>query len=121
MREKIERIAKGIFDENVPRIELPKKPISWEMDAEESFTGHLKVRSENGVRIRGYVICTDTNMKISQPQFYGKNVMIEFTYVSKNTVAGDKKRGKLMLITNGGEFLVPFEVQIRKDVAEEGE
>ena len=60
MREKIERIAKGVFDENLPKIELPKKPIFWEMDAEDSFTGYLTFRSENGVRIRGYVICTDT-------------------------------------------------------------
>ena len=120
MREKIDRIAKGVFDENLPKIEMPKKPISWEMDSEDSFTGYLSFRSENGVRIRGYVICTDTNLKISHPQFYAKNVKIEFTYISKNTAAGDKKRGKLILITNGGEFLVPFEVRIRKNVVEEG-
>ena len=120
MKEKIERIARGEFDENLPKIQLPKKPISWEMEPESTFTGHLTFRSENGVRIRGYVICTDTNLKISHPQFYTKNVKIEFSYHSKNTANGDKKRGKLLLITNAGEFLVPFEVQIRKNVVEEG-
>ena len=34
---------------------------------------------------------------------------------------GDKKRGKLILITNAGEYLVPFEVLIQKKAAEEGE
>ena len=120
MKEKIERFARGEFDEQLPKLELPKEPICWEMEPEKQFTGYLCFRSENSVRIRGYVICSDGNMKISHPQFYGKNVKIEFTYSSKNTVDGDKKRGKMILITNAGEFLVPFEVQIRKNVAEEG-
>lgn len=121
MKEKMERFARGEFDEHLPKIELPKGPISWEMEPESSFTGYLRFRSENGLRIRGYVLCSDGNLKINTPQFFGKNVKIEFTYSSRNAVDGDKKRGKLILITNAGEFLVPFEVKIRKNVPEEGE
>ncbi len=120
MKEKMERFARGEFDECLPKIELPKEPLCWEMEPEKVFTGYLLFRSENGVRIRGYVLCSDGNLKISTPQFYAKNVKIEFTYSSKNAVDGDKKRGKLILITNAGEFLVPFEVQIRKKSEEEG-
>lgn len=121
MKEKMERFAKGEFDEYLPKIELPKEPVSWVMEPEASFSGNLRFRSENGLRIRGYVLCSDGNLKIHTPQFFGKNVKIEFSYSSRHTVDGDKKRGKLILITNAGEFLVPFEVQIRKNVPEEGE
>lgn len=121
MKEKMEQFARGEFDESLPKVELPKEPLFWEMEPESRFTGYLKIRSENGLRIRGYVLCSDGNLKISTPQFYGKNVKIEFTYSSKNAWDGDKKRGKLILITNAGEFLVPFEVQIHKKQAEEGE
>lgn len=120
MKEKMERFARGEFDERLPKIELPEEPLCWEMEPEKVFTGYLVFRSENGIRIRGYVLSSDGNMKITTPQFYAKNVKIEFTYSSKNAVHGDKKRGKLILITNAGEFLVPFEVQIRKDLEEEG-
>ena len=121
MKEKMERFARGEFDDCLPKIELPKKPLFWEMEPEAKFTGYLRFRSENGLRIRGYVLCSDGNMKIATPQFFGKNVKIEFTYSSKNAVDGDKKRGKLILITNAGEFLVPFEVRIRKNTVKEGE
>lgn len=121
MKEKMERFARGEFDENLPKIELPKGPVSWEMEPEAAFTGYLRFHSENGIRIRGYVLCTDGNMKIMNPQFFGKNIKIEFTYSRRNTEDRDKKRGKLILITNAGEFLVPFVVQIRKKSAEEGE
>lgn len=121
MKEKMERFARGEFDDNLPKVELPKEPLFWEMEPESCFTGYLKMRSENGLRIRGYVLCSDGNMKISTPRFYGKNLKIEFTYNSKNTCEGDKKRGKLILITNAGEFLVPFEVRICKKRGEEGE
>lgn len=121
MKEKMERFAKGEFDECLPKVELPKEPLFWEMEPESRFTGYLKIRSENGVRIRGYVLCSDGNFKISTPQFYGKSIKIEFTYSSRHALDGDVKRGKLILITNGGEFLVPFEVKIRKNQAEEGE
>ena len=121
MKEKMERFARGEFDECLPKIELPKEPVSWVMEPDASFLGCLRFRSENGIRIRGYVLCSDGNLKIHTPQFFGKNVKIEFTYNSRHTTDGDKKRGKLILITNAGEFLVPFEVQIRKNVSEEGE
>lgn len=114
MKEKMERFARGEFDEVLPKVEIPKEPLRWEMEPEKVFSGTLRFRSENGVRIRGYVLSSDGSMKIAVPQFFGKNVKIEFTYSSKNTVDGDKRRGKLILITNAGEFLVPFEVQIRK-------
>lgn len=120
MREKIERFARGEFEEYLPKLELPKKAVSWEMEPESQFQGSFKFRSENGLRVRGYAICTDGNMKIKTPQFFGKNVKIEFVYSSKNVAEGDKKRGKLILITNAGEFLVPFEVQVRKAAVEEG-
>ena len=121
MKEKMERFARGEFYDCLPKVELPEKPLSWEMEPETDFIGYLRFRSENGLRIRGYVLCSDGNMKIGTQQFYGKNIKIEFTYSSKNAVDGDKKRGKLILITNAGEFLVPFEVLIRKNAAEEGE
>lgn len=121
MKEKIERFARGEFDDCLPKVEIPKEPLLWEMEPEKIFTGYLRFRSENGVRIRGYVLCSDGNMKIATPQFFGKSVKIEFTYSSKNTVDGDKRRGKLILITNAGEFTVPFEVRIRKNKVTEGE
>lgn len=121
MREKIERFARGEFDEQLPKIELPEKPLSWEMEPESQFTGYLKFRSENEIRVRGYVLSSDGNLKIGSPQFFGKSVKLEFTYSSRNLFDGDKKRGKLFLITNAGEFEVPFEVLIRKKKIEEGE
>lgn len=121
MKEKMERFARGEFDERLPKLKLPKTPLCWEMEPEGQFTGYLKFSSENGVRIRGYVLCTDGSLKINTPQFFGKNIKLQFTYSSRNAAAGDKKRGKLILITNAGEFLVPFEVQIRQNKEKEGE
>lgn len=119
MKEKMERFARGEFDEILPKVEIPREPLCWEMEPEKVFNGTLRFQSENGVRIRGYVLCTDGSMKIAAPQFFGKNIKIDFSYSSRNTVNGDKKRGKLILITNAGEFLVPFEVMIRKIMEEE--
>ena len=65
MKEKMERFARGEFDDCLPKVELPEKPLSWEMEPETSFSGYLRFRSENGLRIRGYVLCSDGNMKIS--------------------------------------------------------
>lgn len=121
MKEKMERFARGEFEERLPKLELPKTPVFWEMEPESRFTGYLCFASENDVRIRGYVLCSDGNLKISNPRFYAKKVKLEFTYHSKNMALGDKKHGKLILITNAGEFLVPFEVKIQKTVIEEGE
>ena len=120
MREKIERYARGEFDEQQPKLVLPSEPISWEMDSERKYQGCLRFHSENGARVRGYAVTTDGNMKLSPSQFYGKNIKMEFTYYSKNTMPGDRKRGKIILITNAGEFMLSYEVKIRKKDAQEG-
>ena len=121
MKEKMEKYARGEFDEQIPKLSVQKTPLSWEMEPEVHFRGELKIQSENGVRLRGYAITTDGNMKIKNAQFFGTNVKLEFDYYSKNAADGDRKRGKMILITNGGEFMVPFEVQIKKKRADEGE
>lgn len=121
MREKIERFARGEFDDRSPMIVLPEEPLRWEQEPEQQFTGYLRFRSENGICVRGYVLSSDGNLKIAVPQFYGKNLKLEFTYSSKHTSDGDKRYGKIFLITNAGEFQVPFEVSIRKKTAREGE
>ncbi len=121
MKEKMERFARGEFDDCLPKVEISKEPLVWEMEPEKQFTGYFHFRSENGVRIRGYAICSDGNMKIKTPQFFGTNIRLEFGYSSKNAMDGDKKRVKLILITNAGEYIVPFEVNIRKNKVEEGE
>ena len=120
MREKIERYARGEFDEQQPKPVLPKDPIIWEMDSESKHQGWFKIYSENGIRIRGYAITTDGNMKLTPTQFYGKNIKMDFTYYSKNTMPGDRKRGKIILITNAGEFMLSYEVKIRKNDTVEG-
>ena len=120
MKEKMERFARGKFEEEQPKLVLPKEPISWEMEAESRFHGCLKFHSENGIRVRGYAITTDANLKLNPHQFFGKNVKLDFTYHSKNTAPGDRKRGKIILITNAGEFLLSYEVRIQKNDSEEG-
>jgi hypothetical protein len=121
MREKIERYARGEFDEQIPQIVLPKENLVWEIDAESKFQGSVKFHSENGIRIRGYAITTDANMKLENDQFYGKGIKLGFQYHSKNIAPGDRKRGKIILITNAGEFLLSFEIRIRKDEAKGGD
>ncbi|MGN0335393.1 MAG: DUF5717 family protein [Lachnospiraceae bacterium] len=121
MKEKIERLARGEFENSKPKLVLPAKPVCWSMKANEQFTGNLKFGSENSVRVRGYLLSSDGNLKFQNQKFYGKDVKIEFVYSSKHLSPGDVKKGKIILITNAGEFTVPFEVRILGEDQTEGD
>ncbi len=121
MKEKIERFAKGEFDYRKPKLMLPAEPVRWKMEPDTEFSGCLKFGSENDVRIRGYAVCSDGNLKLKNPKFYGKDIRIDFIYSSSHLKAGDVKKGKWILITNAGEFFQPFEVEIVGQGRAEGE
>lgn len=121
MREKIEQFARGEVDHIKPEVLLPNQPVIWKVFQGQVLQTQLKFGTVQNERLKGYVLSSDGNLQIKNSRFFAKDVNLQITYDTRNLKAGDKKRGKLILITNGGEFQISFQVHILAKSLETGD
>lgn len=113
MRETVERILDGKFDYekgsldfSIPRIELSLCP-------GEVYTGSFFVLSIPGHLSEGKVYSNDIRMKLITDSFSGTKTEIGYTFSSIGLEAGEVCQGEIYVISNQGEYYLPYVVTIK--------
>ncbi len=114
MRKRIQDLSKGVFVYEGPDVVIDSEGLELVADEGENLTGQVKLTSKNGVPMRGIVYSTHGRMECKKLQFEGEAVEIPYEFYSKGLVEGDVHKGKFYFICNGGEYSLPFRVQISK-------
>lgn len=105
------RYDNGSLDFSCPRVELSVKAGS---EAEGSFT----VYGPQGVVTEGYVVSSDLRMRCITQSFSGSQDEIFYRVDAKQAEAGDEIKGAFHIVSNQGEYYLPFSVEIITDVIE---
>lgn len=116
MRDRINRIAKGINELETPEIKIIPESVSLciKADVEESFI--IELTSKNGFSIKGACFSDELRVRPEQSTFAGRHIHLA---VGVNTVGlceGDILTGGLEFITNAGEFTYEYSFEIEKNV-----
>ncbi len=108
MREKINRLSRGIVDreENGPAVdpESLEAPVS----SGEKIQGEITVTNPEGRYIKGLVYSSDTRVKVRNDSFGGIRNRIAFDIDSTHLSLGDTIEGSLDLVTDQGEAAIPY-------------
>ncbi len=108
MREKINRLSRGIIDrdENGPSVD----PSSLEAPVTSGghTSGEITVSNPDGRYIKGLVYSSDTRVKVKNDSFGGLRNRIAFDVDSTHLTLGDTVEGTLDVITDRGESSVPY-------------
>ena len=108
MRERINRLAKGIIDSEIPKI----KVTPWEIDDVVRSGGatrrELVVTSENNLHIKGLAYSSNFRVKLISGAFGGTYNHLVYEINSSYLEDGDVIKGSFYLVTNGGEREVPY-------------
>lgn len=120
MREIIERILDGKFDYekgsldfSIPRIELSLCP-------GEVFTGSFFVLAGSGYPTEGHLYSKDIRMKLITDTFSGTKTEIGYTFSAMGLEAGEVCRGEIYVISNQGEYYLPYVVSVKASNIESG-
>lgn len=108
MRERINRLAKGIPDTDVPRVSLNPVQIDAAVGPGEISRTDITVSSENGVYLKGLAYSDHSAVKVINSSFGGMKNRITLEADARYRESGEELGGTLSLVTNGGEFTVPF-------------
>ncbi len=108
MRERINRLAKGIIDSEIPKI----KVTPWEIDDVVRSGGatrrELVVTSENNLHIKGLAYSSNFRVRLISGAFGGTYNHLVYEINSSYLEDGDVIKGSFYLVTNGGEREVPY-------------
>ena len=112
MRQAAEEILNGKFNGGNGSLDFscPRVDISLHADTvtEDFFT----VYGPEGQMTEGYVVSTDLRMECMTQSFGGSQDEIHYRFDSHGMEAGEEVKGAFNVISNQGEFYLPFSVSI---------
>ncbi len=95
-----------------PEIELSNLYIHLSVEAGTSYDGSFHIYSRNGQELSGKVLSTNDKIVVERKELSGTECEIPFYFKGKKGIPGEEHYGDFLLITNGGEFNIPYCVTI---------
>lgn len=113
MRERINRLARGIIDSETPKLVLKPERLEAVVQAGEVIRGEIVVSSVNNLHIKGLAYSSHERVQVVNSAFGGLRNRIVYEVNSKFSEHGDIIEGSFYLITNGGEREIPYSLQVQ--------
>lgn len=110
LQRSIKELANGIFQYERPRIKLSVNQIYLKISAGSVGKGKVQIQEAGGNKIKGIIYSSSPRMICLITRFEGENVEIPYEYDAKGLVGGEVQKGKLYIVSNGGEYTIPYEV-----------
>ena len=108
MRERINRLARGIVDAELPKLFLSPVKVEETLGSDTIYKRELYLSSENNLSIKGLAYSTHSRVRIASRSFGGLRNHIVYEVDTSWCENGDVIRGTINMVTNGGELEVPF-------------
>lgn len=112
MKEKVEQYAKGEFNINRPQVIVSADHLQLNIEAGSLYHHSIEVHSANDRKMKGMIYDNRYLFKIEPHNFIGKSQTVELTFDARKWEKGEKLSGVIYLITDGGEFSIPYEIEI---------
>lgn len=112
MRERINRLAKGIIDGEAPIMLIQPSEFQDSVRAGEVVRKELYVASDNGIHIKGLIYSSNPRVGIISGAFGGLRNHISFEVNSTYLDYADVIEGAFSLVTNAGEREIPFSFRV---------
>ncbi len=113
MKEKISQLAKEKFEYEKPSIIFSKETLVLEVETGKSVTDTIHISNSGNRSMKGIIYSSDPRLSIKENTFVGQEADICFLYSAKNEPDHQtKKTGIITVVSNFGEYELPFEVKI---------
>lgn len=110
MRDKIERIAKGKFDNGRQTLLLSESRIALSVPVDAQSEGEFVISSGTGKSLKGIVYSSTSRMSVENPSFLAKAARIRYVYDSRGMYGSEVEDGFFTLVTDAGEYQLPYRI-----------
>ena len=112
MKQKIEQLARGIFEYQLPEILLSEERLQIAAVAGETYRGSFIVKNNKGSRMKGVLYSSSRLFVLSEDKFVGEEITVPFCFSAEYMEPGETVEGEISIITECGEAVLPFEVKV---------
>lgn len=113
MKEGISRLARGIVDTEVPRLALLQPNIEEVIAYGRIHQGDIRINSENRLAFRGLVYSSDRRVALKSGFFTGESALISYDVDARHLEEGESINGAFFLVSNGGEYTIPYRFTVQ--------
>jgi len=93
MRERINRLARGMIENGVPELLLKPEAVEAAVPAGQTIRGELTVNSGNNLHIKGLVYSSDERVQVLNNAFGGLRNRIQYEVNTRYCERGDEIKG----------------------------
>ena len=112
MKAIVEQYAKGQFKIDRPEVYISEKNFKINIEAGTMYEGQFTIESMNNFPIKGMVYDSRYMLRFEDHSFISRNFTVKYTFDATCLEAGQNFRGHINVITDGGEWRLPYDISI---------
>ncbi len=113
MKEKIEQLAKGKFEYQLPQLLLSEEKLVIRAEAGRIYRGCFCISNSKNRRMKGVIYSDSLLLELEKEQFVGEENEIPFVFHAEHGGDGERYEGKLRIVTDIGEAGLAYEAVVR--------
>lgn len=115
MQRKIEELAAGICSNQSSFLQFMPEKLEFEALEGTVYTGEFSIKSTDEIPIAGIIYSSSPRMECLEPEFQGTTMVQQFKFHSEGLGEGDSQTGNFHIISDQGEYFLPFSVTVSKN------
>lgn len=115
MLSSVDRILEGKFNTENHALSLSSPVLEFSVSAGRLYEGSFNIEGPLNVFTEGAVSTTGNRLSLKIDNFSGQNNEIPYSFDASGLAEGDVIRGEIRIISNQGEYLLPYEAKIEAD------
>ena len=115
MREIIDRFLKGNFEYTEKKLDFSTPRVELSLGTGEMIEGTFTIFGPVGGLSEGHIYSSDVRMEVLTPDFSGSPYEASYRFNAIGMTPGDVLQGEFRVISNQGEYLIPFVASVRLD------
>ncbi|MCH5273712.1 MAG: hypothetical protein J1E35_08560 [Lachnospiraceae bacterium] len=112
MKDKVERLAKGVFEYEQPELLLSEEMLSISVSAGETFCGKISVYNREMTIMKGVLYSSCELLVLNETKFVGIENEVTYTVHAEYAKAGEIYKGNITIVSECGEVKLPFVIRI---------
>jgi len=112
VKEKIERLSKGIFEYEMPELIVSETALNIMVEAGIRKEGSIHIANDAGQRMKGVLYVTGKILCLSRTDFIGAECEVEYDVDASTLQAGEEHIGTINIVSDCGECQIPFRIRV---------
>lgn len=117
MKAKVEKLAKGIFEQEELELKVSISSIEGAIQTSEILSGSFLISEYNQKSMEGIIYSGSRRVHLSQTEFQGTEIEIEYQIEVKGMLPKEILKGEIDIVSDAGEISIPYEIRIEAPYA----